>query len=245
MLKLRPLFLPASGMVEFPVRPSGRGELPGVSWERDEQQLVSPRVALFGLAPSAPFLQPLGKLMVVIGRNREPVWNPTTHEGYVEQKKTDAPFHRRIRRPVLASRSASSKLPKRFLAPIAPSSNLICPSSPSEELVGALHQVRDKVLEGTVPLVFWTSRCPRVQMATISSRADAGRQVSADRLPILSANVSSSLRRHQLYHGKLPPSAENKDSYAKFKLVKGPDFISRLNGYLNVLGPNRATFRQS
>jgi hypothetical protein len=27
--------------------------------------------------------------------------------------------------------------------------------------------------------------------------------------------------------------------FEKFKLVKGPDFVSRLNGYLNVAGPNR------
>ena len=35
------------------------------------------------------------------------------------------------------------------------------------------------------------------------------------------------------------PLVEDSDVAAKFKRVKGQDFISRLNGYLNVLGPNR------
>ena len=35
------------------------------------------------------------------------------------------------------------------------------------------------------------------------------------------------------------PSDENSEEYKKFKMLKGPDFTSRLNGYLNVLGPNK------
>ena len=35
------------------------------------------------------------------------------------------------------------------------------------------------------------------------------------------------------------PSPKERQKYEHFKMVKGPDFASRLNGYLNVLGPNR------
>src|SRR5205807_271189 len=38
---------------------------------------------------------------------------------------------------------------------------------------------------------------------------------------------------------------KDEDAYQEFKLLKGPDFISRLHGHLDVLGPNPRKDRSS
>jgi len=108
------------------------------------------------------------------------------------------------------------------------------------ELIGALHQVRDKVLEGAMPVVFWDE---------FDSRAYMWLQY------LLAPMQDGAFREGQIVHtiGKCifvfaggtsydfenfgpPPHA--KEKFDEFRLAKGPDFKSRLNGYLNVLGPN-------
>ncbi len=108
------------------------------------------------------------------------------------------------------------------------------------ELVGALHQVRDKVLEGVMPVVFW-------------DEFDSGNYKWLQYL--LAPMQDGQFQEGQIVHpiGKcvfvfaggtsadfanFGPSKKGK-AYDAFKLAKGPDFKSRLHGYLNVLGPNR------
>jgi hypothetical protein len=110
-----------------------------------------------------------------------------------------------------------------------------------KELTDAFHQVRDMVLKGKTPCVFWDE---------FDSREYLWLQY------LLAPMQDGEFREGQLVHpiGKcvfvfaggtsydmenFGPSDENSEEYKKFKLLKGPDFVSRLNGYLNVLGPNK------
>lgn len=110
-----------------------------------------------------------------------------------------------------------------------------------KELSDAFHQVRDMVLKGKTPCVFWDE---------FDSREYVWLQY------LLAPMQDGEFREGQLVHpiGKcvfvfaggtsydmenFGPSSENSEEYKKFKMLKGPDFVSRLNGYLNVLGPNK------
>jgi hypothetical protein len=109
------------------------------------------------------------------------------------------------------------------------------------DLVGAFHQVRDKVLSGQTPVVFWDE---------FDSRAHFWLQY------LLAPMQDGRFQDDQLNHaiGKcvfvfaggthvsfeaFGHKAGNADSKAKFELAKGPDFKSRLDGYYDVLGPNQ------
>ena len=110
-----------------------------------------------------------------------------------------------------------------------------------KELTDAFHQVRDMVLKGKTPCVFWDE---------FDSKGYLWLQY------LLAPMQDGEFREGQLVHpiGKcvfvfaggtsydmenFGPSDENPEEYNKFKMLKGPDFASRLNGYLNVLGPNK------
>jgi hypothetical protein len=110
----------------------------------------------------------------------------------------------------------------------------------AEELAGALHQVRDKVLEGTMPLVFWDefdSRGYYWLQYLLAPMQDGKFQEGQITHPIgkcifiFAGGTSYTMEN-------FTPSKQNAEAAAKFKMVKGPDFVSRLNGFLNVLGPN-------
>ena len=111
----------------------------------------------------------------------------------------------------------------------------------STDLVGAFHQVRDKVLSGITPVVFW----------------DEFDSKEYEWLQYLLAPMQDGRFQHgQLNHaiGKCvfifaggtshtfeefgPPEAL-KDAVRTYQLRKGPDFHSRLDAFYNVLGPNQ------
>jgi hypothetical protein len=111
--------------------------------------------------------------------------------------------------------------------------------SSAADLIGALHQVRDKVLKKIIPLVFW----------------DEFDSKQYDWLQYLLAPMQDGVfQEGQITHtiGKCIFVFAGGTSYTmdtfgnfkdpeevkNFKLKKGPDFISRLNGYINILGTN-------
>jgi hypothetical protein len=111
------------------------------------------------------------------------------------------------------------------------------------DLIGAFHQVRDRVLGGITPVVFWDE---------FDSR-------EYDWLQYLLAPMQDGrFQEQQLNHaigkcvfvfaGATSPTFEefgprktNAETYRQFRLLKGPDFHSRLDAYYNVLGPNPRT----
>jgi hypothetical protein len=103
------------------------------------------------------------------------------------------------------------------------------------ELTGAFHQVRDAVLKGVTPFVFWDefdSGDYKWLQYLLSPMQDGDfheRQIThpiGKCIFVFAGGVSYSFARFQ----KKAKSLTQK---------KGPDFISRLSGYLNVSGPNK------
>jgi hypothetical protein len=111
------------------------------------------------------------------------------------------------------------------------------------DLVGAFHQVRDRVLGGVTPVVFWDE---------FDSRAYSWLQY------LLAPMQDGRFQHGQLNHAigkcvfvfaggtcfsfdEFKPQSGDSKAEAEFKLAKAPDFKSRLDGYYNVFGPNQRT----
>ena len=109
------------------------------------------------------------------------------------------------------------------------------------DLIGAFHQVRDKVLEGTMPVVFWDEfdsgsyKWLQYLLAPMQDGRFQERQVThaIGRCIFVFAGATS----YDLEN--FGPCRDDEKAREKFRLLKGPDFTSRLHGFLNVLGPNR------
>jgi hypothetical protein len=109
------------------------------------------------------------------------------------------------------------------------------------EMIGALHQVRDRVLSGIIPVVFWDEfdsgefewlqyllapmQDGRFQEGQISH--PVGRCVF-----IFAGGTSSSFVKFEARGEDNDPNKE------RFRARKGPDFRSRIDAYYDVLGPN-------
>jgi hypothetical protein len=111
----------------------------------------------------------------------------------------------------------------------------------SNDLIGAFHQVRDVGLRGKVPLVFWDEFDTALGDETLgwlhlflAPMQDGSFQDGQLTHPIgravfvFAGGTSSSMQ-----------AFARSASDVEFQRVKGPDFTSRLRGFVNVLGPNR------
>jgi hypothetical protein len=115
--------------------------------------------------------------------------------------------------------------------------------SDAAQLNGALHQVRDKVLEGKLPLVFWD------EFDTTLHGAE-GKQALGWLRHFLVPMQDGTFQEGQITHpigraifvfagGVYKDMREFRTQAADgFKEAKGPDFVSRLKGYVDVVGPN-------
>ncbi len=110
-----------------------------------------------------------------------------------------------------------------------------------EDLHTAFHQVRDTVLRGKIPLVFWDEFDTQMEGRPLgwlchflAPMQDGQFQHGQINHPIGQSIFvfagGTSVRMEEFGKG-LDPQL--------FSSVKGPDFISRLKGYVNILGPNR------
>ncbi len=110
------------------------------------------------------------------------------------------------------------------------------------ELLDAFHQVRDVGLRGLVPLVFWDEfdtaldRQPLGWLAHFLAPMQDGEfqqgQVThpiGRAIFVFAGGTKSNLRDFSHREG---------DDLVDFKRVKGPDFVSRIKGFVDVLGPN-------
>ncbi len=109
----------------------------------------------------------------------------------------------------------------------------------ADDLISALHQVRDIGLSGKIPLVFWDEfdtslgETPlgwlRYFLAPMQDGKFQEGQIShpiGRAIFVFAGGTSSSMAEF------------DKGMDEDFKSAKGPDFVSRLKGYINVLGPN-------
>jgi hypothetical protein len=115
------------------------------------------------------------------------------------------------------------------------------------DLIGALHQVRDKVLEVGIPVVFWDEFDARQYhwLQYLLAPMQDGRfqegQISHPIGQCVFIFAGATSHTFQQF-GPARPTNESpielKEAWNRYVLAKGPDFLSRLDGYYNVLGPN-------
>ena len=115
------------------------------------------------------------------------------------------------------------------------------------DLSNAFHKVRDVILEGKLPLVFfdefdsdrngvllgWLKNF-LMPMQDGKFKDESGEHPIGKCILVFAGGTSASFED---FTG--PILSECEDKQRKFKDVKGPDFISRLRGTINVLGPNQ------
>jgi hypothetical protein len=110
-----------------------------------------------------------------------------------------------------------------------------------DELCAALHQVRDIALKGKIPLVFWDEFDVVFQSQPLgwlryflSPMQDGEFQEGQITHPIgrsIFVFAGGTSRSFELFGGNLHTDEEK-------RTAKLPDFISRLKGFLNIMGPN-------
>jgi len=119
------------------------------------------------------------------------------------------------------------------------------------DLIGAFHQVRDRVLDGKIPVVFWdefdSQDCRWLQFL-LAPMQDGKFQEGQITHPIGQCVFVFAGATSYTCENFGPPERPASDSpadcerhraqIASFRLKKGPDFKSRLHGFLNVFGPN-------
>lgn len=111
----------------------------------------------------------------------------------------------------------------------------------TEDLLDAFHQVRDKALSGKIPLVFWDEFDATLQEQPLgwlryflAPMQDGEFQEGQITHPIgrsifvFAGGTSHSMEAFGVNLGE-----------DELRAVKLPDFVSRLKGFLNILGPNR------
>jgi hypothetical protein len=127
-----------------------------------------------------------------------------------------------------------------------------------DELNGALHQVRDNVLSGNTPVVFWDEfdsqgyKWLQYLLAPMQDGVFQDGQIShpIGKSVFIFAGATSPtyetfgprnpdlMPAPELDALKSEPLRDIETKWLEFVLKKGPDFKSRLVGFLNVLGPN-------
>ncbi|MGO4882322.1 MAG: RyR domain-containing protein [Bryobacteraceae bacterium] len=117
-----------------------------------------------------------------------------------------------------------------------------------DDLIGAYHQVRDAILAGKTPVVFWdefdSRNCVWLQylLAPMQDGAFQEGQLShaIGKCVFVFAGGTSRDFAHFGPPDKSPQEENEAQRKARhdFIMAKGPDFKSRLAGFLDVLGPN-------
>jgi hypothetical protein len=114
-----------------------------------------------------------------------------------------------------------------------------------EDLYRAFHRVRDTVLEGAVPLVFfdefdsafegelsWLKYFLAPMQDGVFREGETPHPIGRA-IFVFAGGTSGSFDEFSRASAGGDPQAA-----ARFRAVKGPDFVSRLRGYVNILGPN-------
>lgn len=112
------------------------------------------------------------------------------------------------------------------------------------DLHTAFHRVRDGSVKGQIPLVFWDefdSAGLRWLKEFLAPMQDAEFRSQGISFPFGKAIfVFAGGTAHTFKEFDRTGAAG--DTEAAFRAVKGPDFVSRLRGYVNIKGPNPVTF---
>lgn len=119
------------------------------------------------------------------------------------------------------------------------------------DLTGAFHQVRDSVLQGKLPVAFFDefdSQSYRWLKHLLAPMQDGHFQEGqlthaiGKCIMVFAGGTSWTFETFGAVEASEGAGGEA-DGEREFRLAKGPDFKSRLDGYLNVVGPNRRQAR--
>jgi hypothetical protein len=120
------------------------------------------------------------------------------------------------------------------------------------DLVSAFHKVRDHVLKGKIPLVFFDEfdahhQCPLGWLKYFLAPMQDGEFKDGEMMHPIGKSIfvfaGGTCRTFQEFYGEdLPRAAGNgaePDAFREtFRNAKGTDFVSRLRGYVNIMGVN-------
>lgn len=115
------------------------------------------------------------------------------------------------------------------------------------DLIGAFHQIRDRVLQGLLPVAFFDEfdsqnyRWLQYLLAPMQDGFFQEGQITHPLGKCIFAFAGGTSWTFGTF-GPPPPtpgSPDETEEYTDFRLKKGPDFQSRLDGYLDVIGPNQ------
>lgn len=114
------------------------------------------------------------------------------------------------------------------------------------DLNGAFHQVRDLALSGRTPVVFWDEFDSRelFWLQYLLAPMQDGRfqdgqlNHAIGKCVFVFAGGTSRSFAEFTPRQDLPPTEAQRAAMAAFRLSKGPDFVSRLDAFIDVLGPN-------
>lgn len=117
------------------------------------------------------------------------------------------------------------------------------------DLTAAFHRVRDRVLEGKLPLVFfdefdsyfegrlgWLKYFLSPMQDGVFREGDSLHPIGKA-IFVFAGGTSSTF--NQFCGVDIDNEVEYGQFTKEFQLTKGPDFVSRLRGYVNILGPNQ------
>lgn len=111
----------------------------------------------------------------------------------------------------------------------------------TDDLIGAFHQIRDRALRGQTPVAFFDefdSRDYEWLQYLLAPMQDGAFQEGQITHPIGKCIFIYAGGTGETFE-TFGPHKSKHDEYMKFKMAKGPDFKSRLDGILDLLGPNQ------
>lgn len=229
------------------------------------------RVALYGEAAlrSVPYAR-FGQMLIVDRRELESLKVlKTLIEDYKKNENEHKPLSLAVFGPPGSGKSFGvEQIAKGVLGDDCPILTFNLSQFKDGDLIGAFHQVRDKVLEGHLPVVFWDefdSGNYKWLQFLLSPMQDGKFQEGQFTHPIgRCVFVFAGGTSYDMEHfGPPDPNGDSADDstiqppqpsnhemqekqalqaqqrWNDFKLLKGPDFVSRVHGSLNVLGPDR------
>jgi hypothetical protein len=115
--------------------------------------------------------------------------------------------------------------------------------SATGDLISALHQVRDIGLSGKIPLIFWDefdttfNGIPLGWLRYFLAPMQDGRFQEGQIVHPIGRSIFIFAGGTATTMGDFGKGMPEND----FRAAKGPDFVSRLKGYVNILGPNPVT----
>ena len=117
----------------------------------------------------------------------------------------------------------------------------------TEDLIGAFHQIRDRVLRAQLPVAFFDefdSRDYAWLQFLLAPMQDGAFQQGQITHPIGKCIFIFAGATSRTFDS-FGPSPKDGKAFDAFRMAKGPDFKSRLDGFLDILGPNPREIVQS